>query len=76
MKCCKLSKKFYKYVIIIGTTLQFPYLNKLKNNPKCRYAKIIHINPDDNYDIIKKNEIWIKETSYDGLKQFLDKNIF
>jgi hypothetical protein len=71
MQCCILSKKFFKYVIIIGTTLQFSYLKKFKNNAKCRYAKVIHINQDDNYDIVRKNEIWIKETSYDGLKKFL-----
>lgn len=74
--CYKVSKKFYKYVIVIGTTIQFSYLKEFLNNAKRRFAKVIHINPDDSYEYhIKKNERWIKETAFNGLTQFYDEII-
>jgi len=73
-KCCKETKKFYKYVLIIGTTLQFDYLKTFIHNAKKRFAKVYHINPDNNYQKnIGKNEYWIKANAYEGLKYFYDK---
>ncbi len=74
--CYKVSKKFYKYVIVIGTTIQFSYLKDFINNAKRRFAKVIHINPDDSYKYhIKNNENWIKNNSFDGLTEFYNEII-
>jgi len=73
-QCCKETKKFYKYVVIIGTTLQFDYLKRFIQNAKRRFAKVIHINPDKNYvENVGKNEIWIKDNALEGLKYFQNK---
>ena len=46
-----------KYVVVIGTTLQFAYLRKFITKAKQRGAQVIHINPDDDYkDKVKFNE--------------------
>jgi hypothetical protein len=75
-ECYKVSKKFYKYVIVIGTTIQFSYLKDFINNAKRRFAKVIHINPDDSYEYhIKKNENWIQNNSFDGLTEFYNEII-
>lgn len=56
------------HFIIIGTALQFPYLRNLVNRAKHRGAKVIHINPDNNYITnVRANEEWIREDSYSGL---------
>lgn len=66
-----LPDKPYKTVIIIGTTLQFPYLNKIVDNLR-EHAKIVHINPDDSYHInVKKGDIWMKMTSSKALRQIV-----
>ena len=61
-----------KTVIVIGTTLQFPYLRLLINKAKMRGAEVIHINPDDSYAAnINKHEIWHKMTAEEGLNLVL-----
>lgn len=50
LEATHICKRNYKYVVIIGTTLQFPYLRKLISLAKGRGAKVIHINPDPNYN--------------------------
>ena len=66
-----LSKQQYSHVLVIGTTLQFSYLNRLINNAKQRGAQVMHINPDDDYHTnVKQNELWMKTTAYQGLLQF------
>ena len=67
-ECCVQTKKSYKYIIIIGTTLQFNYLKDFINNSKKRTSKVIHINPDNVYKSnVKTNEFWIQKTAYKGL---------
>jgi len=71
--CFIQSKKAYKYVTIIGTTVQFSYLVAFIHNAKRKGAKVIHINPDSDYGLtIKKNEISIRATAFDGLVQFME----
>ena len=66
-----------RYMIVIGTSLQFPYLREIINKTK-RYAKIIHINPDPDYKYnIRKNEYWIKDNASNGLlklPEFIENN--
>lgn len=47
-----IKKRKYDLVIIVGTTLQFPYLRWIIGRAKCnnQYTKVIHINPDENYN--------------------------
>lgn len=45
----KAAKKKYDYILIIGTTLQFPYLRWIIGKAKQYGAKVIHINPDPHY---------------------------
>lgn len=40
----------FDYVLVIGTTLQFPYLRKIISNAKQKGAKIVHVNPDECYN--------------------------
>ncbi len=73
MKCNIETKKFYKYVLVIGTTLQFGYLKTFVENAKRRFAKVIHINPDKNYmSNVRDNEYWIKMDSESGIKIVTD----
>lgn len=46
----KLKKRYYSHVVIVGTTLQFPYLRTIIGKAKSNGAKAIHINPDEDYD--------------------------
>jgi len=62
----KFLKKKPKYVVVIGTTLQFPYLMKWISKAKRNQAKIIHINPDPTYSVLS-NEIWFCENACCGL---------
>lgn len=65
-----INKKKPKYMIVIGTSLQFDYLRAIINKAKGKGSKIIHINPDEDYKYnINKNEYWLKMTSYDGLSK-------
>lgn len=62
-----------KMVVVIGTTLQFPYLRKFITKSKERGAEIIHINPDDNYESnVRRRETWYDTTSQEGLKKLLE----
>ncbi len=73
-KVYRLIKGRPKYVVIVGTTLQFPYLRHLIGKAKKYGGKVVHINPDDNYKPnIRNNEEWIKENSEDGLTKFLER---
>lgn len=68
----KLLRMRPKYVVIIGTSMQFPYLRVFINKAKSKGSKVIHINPDTQYaSEVKKNEIWIKKLASEGLDDFL-----
>jgi NAD-dependent SIR2 family protein deacetylase len=70
-----IKKEKPKYMIVIGTSMQFPYLRIIINKTK-KFAKIIHINPDDSYKYnIGRNEHWIQDTAINGLKK-LEQLIF
>jgi NAD-dependent SIR2 family protein deacetylase len=56
------------HVIILGTSLQFPYLRRIVEKAKDKGAKVIHINPDPNYISLSRNEQWLKMNSSEGLK--------
>lgn len=63
------------YLIIIGTSLQFSYLDTFIKKSKVQKMKRFHINPDENYKC-NKGENFIGNTSNDGLRMFLtDDNI-
>lgn len=63
-----------KNVIVIGTSLQFPYLREIIK--KCRGAKVVHINPDTEYwKNVRKNEIWLKLSAYEGLNAFFKEKL-
>lgn len=67
-----LKIKHNKYIVIIGTTLEFPYLRTFISKGKMRGAKVIHINPDPEYKCkVKKGERWIQKTASEGLKDLL-----
>lgn len=67
-------KKPYKYVLVIGTSLQFQYLRDIINKCKSKGSKVIHINPDFYYNtVIRKNEIFIQKNAYEGLLEFVEK---
>lgn len=58
-----------RYVVAIGTTLQFYYLQTLITEARVNGAKVIHINPDEKYaSNVRPDEIWIKENSHEGLQ--------
>jgi NAD-dependent deacetylase len=68
----KMLKNRYKAIIVIGTTLLFPYLRKLINKCKQRGTPLIHINPDEEYDEnIKGNEVWLQMSSSEGLEKLI-----
>lgn len=56
-------------VIVIGTTLQFPYLRHLIAKAKSKGAHVTHINPDDDYieKVMQHNETWHKVSAVEGL---------
>lgn len=67
-------KKSPKYVVIIGTSLQFPYLETFISKAKQRGAQVIHINPDVEYhNNIGKHEEWLKVPAAKGLQVLLDR---
>lgn len=51
-------KRRYSHVVIIGTSLQFPYLRQIIGKVKCYGAKVIHINPDPQYNENVQIEKW------------------
>jgi NAD-dependent deacetylase len=58
-----------KYIVIIGTSLNFPYLRVFIEKAKMKGAKVIHINPDPKYkQCVKKCEEFICETASNGLE--------
>jgi NAD-dependent deacetylase len=67
----RLVKKKYEYVLVVGTTLQFPYLRKLINSCKCRGAKVVHINPDNTYNDIT----YLKKEYMSYIKTIKVKNV-
>jgi NAD-dependent deacetylase len=48
-----LMKRSYDYVLVIGTTLEFPYLRKTIGFVKGSGARVIHINPDPDYNRVE-----------------------
>lgn len=66
------NSKYVDYVIIVGSTLTFQYLRIFINRSKCKGAKVIHINPSEDYaDNVRNNERWIKKTASEGLDELL-----
>jgi NAD-dependent deacetylase len=59
------------YVVVIGTTAQFPYIQMLIDNVKGRGSKVIHINPDKNYKV-QSNERFINKTAVEGIQDILN----
>jgi NAD-dependent SIR2 family protein deacetylase len=70
----KQIKKHYDYVLIIGTTLQFPYLRSIINKVKQRGAKVIHINPDVHYADYKMEPKYNSLSFYD-MKYKVESNV-
>ena len=66
----KLNKP--KYVFIIGTTLQFKYLQDIICKAKMYGSECIHINPDKNY-ICDSDDILICDTSSNALNFLINK---
>lgn len=79
-----------KYILVIGTSMQFPYLRTFISRAKRWGAKVIHINPDENYInlteacrystryeryVVRNNEKWLQLTAYEGLKLIQEKGI-
>jgi NAD-dependent deacetylase len=61
-----------KYVVVVGTSLQFPYLRQFIGRAKGGGAKVVHINPNESYEEhVKRKEVWYKESAVEGLKRFL-----
>jgi len=57
--CTFVNRAHPTYVIVIGTTLQFPYLRKrIVNKAKSRGAKVIHVNPERPQPL-KDGELWV-----------------
>lgn len=69
----RLIKRCPTHVIVIGTSLQFPYLREFITKAKQRGAKVIHINPDVSAyaDKLKKGEIWYNESIAKGLDRII-----
>lgn len=61
------NNKRFKTVIVIGTTLQFRYLENMIAKYKQKGALIVHINPSPDYDI-GNGEIFMKMKSERALK--------
>lgn len=69
----KLIKQHPKRVIVIGTTLQFPYLRQFITKAKMKGAKVLHINPDEDYaKNVMFNELWFQTSSKEGLTTLLE----
>lgn len=62
-----------KYIMIIGTTLQFPYLRTIISHTRTEKKHRIHVNPDINYQtVVKKGEVFINDVlTYDILMRIL-----
>lgn len=60
-----------KYVIVIGTTTQFPYIKGFIDKCKSKGAKVIHINPDENYTV-KHNEFLLRKTAAEGVRYLIE----
>lgn len=67
-----LKKRGPKYVLVIGTSMQFPYLRVFIDKTKRRGAKVIHINPDPNYQGHTRNELHIQKNGVEGLEEFIN----
>lgn len=52
-----------KYIVVIGTTLQFPYLRYFIDKAKRYGGKVIHVNPDPNYQGVNPKEYLCKHIS-------------
>lgn len=67
-----LKKRRPKYVLVIGTSMQFPYLRVFIDKAKKRGAKVIHINPDPNYHGHDGKELFIQKNGVEGLEEFIN----
>ena len=71
-KVHNLLKRKPQYVLVIGTSLQFPYLRTFITKAKQRGALVFHINPDDNYHYnVRKRETWYDLSAAEGLIKFM-----
>ena len=69
----QLLKRHPMYTVIIGISLQFPYLRDFINQTKMKGSKIIHINPDDTYvSNIGYHEQWVHKNAADGIQELID----
>ena len=55
-----IKRRHPRDVLVVGTSLQFPYLRRLINKAKCRGARVCHVNPDENYRANKNGELLFK----------------
>lgn len=69
----KLLNRRPSWVVIVGTTLQFPYLRTYIEKAKQRGSRVLHINPDEAYSAkVMPRELWHKAPSEEGLQKILD----
>lgn len=61
------SHKHFKTVVVIGTTMQFMYLEDMVKEAKGKGATVIHINPGPTYTV-GYGEILLRMSSKNGLK--------
>lgn len=49
------------YTIVIGTSVRFPYIEMFIEQGRFFESKIIHVNPDPEYEpFVKESETWLK----------------
>ena len=74
--------RIYKYIkdspammMIIGTSLQFPYLKDFILKAKAKGVRIFHINPDEEYgENVAGKDIWYQVSASEGLQLFIGKS--
>jgi NAD-dependent deacetylase len=50
-----------KTVLVVGTSMMFPYLRHIISTAKHYGARVIHVNPDEDYSHnVRKGEEWVK----------------
>lgn len=67
--------KGIKQVIVIGTSMQFPYLQKVLAKARHKGCSIIHINPDKEYQGWSGKDRILRHTAESGLELLISKLI-
>lgn len=68
-----IKKRKPPYVVIIGTSMMFPYLREYIHKGKAMGAKVIHINPASDYIVnVPWNEKWIRAGAVEGLDYLVE----